>query len=115
MLGSSRLYRDGGGGDSDGNHYGDDEDNPTWTMAGNGAISRSLGDLAGNLIATTSATGDVVLQLSKLHGDIATQIPLVDSTRSSTPTTSAATWSGTAPTRYGWLGARSVPPRRPVA
>ncbi|MCX4862252.1 hypothetical protein OG426_09375 [Streptomyces canus] len=61
------------------NHYGSDSDSPDWTAASNSTISRSLEDLAGNLIATTSASGDVVLQLADLHGDITTQIPLVDS------------------------------------
>ncbi|MFB8128593.1 DNRLRE domain-containing protein [Streptomyces mirabilis] len=97
-----------GSADTQTNHYGDDEDNPTWTTGSNGAISRSLEDLAGNLIATTSATGDVVLQLSNLHGDIATQIPLVDST---TPVVNTYDEygnlePGTDPTRYGWLGGK---------
>ncbi|MFI6935461.1 DNRLRE domain-containing protein [Streptomyces sp. NPDC050287] len=89
------------------NHYGGDGDSPDWTAASNG-ISRSIEDLAGNLIATTSATGDVVLQLSNLHGDIATRIPLVDST---TPVVNAYDeygnlLPGTDPARYGWLGGK---------
>ncbi|MFB7329898.1 MULTISPECIES: hypothetical protein [unclassified Streptomyces] len=62
------------------NHYGGDGDNPDWTAEDNGTISRSLEDLSGDLIAITGATGNVVLQLANLHGDIGTQIPLVDST-----------------------------------
>ncbi|WP_245607573.1 DNRLRE domain-containing protein [Streptomyces prunicolor] len=90
------------------NHYGDDSDNPDWTAEDNGTISRSLEDLAGNLIATTSATGNVVLQLSNLHGDIATQIPLVDNT---TPVVNSYDeygnpLPGTDPARYGWLGGK---------
>ncbi|MFE6621817.1 DNRLRE domain-containing protein [Streptomyces sp. NPDC057740] len=89
------------------NHYDGDSDSPDWTSASNG-ISRSLEDLAGNLIATTSATGDVILQLSDLHGDIAAQIPLVDST---TPVVNSYDeygnlLPGTDPTRYGWLGGK---------
>jgi len=90
------------------NHYGGDGDSPDWTAEDNGTISRSLEDLAGNLIATTSATGDVVLQLANMHGDIATQIPLADDT---TPV--ANTYDeygnllpGTDPARYGWLGGK---------
>ncbi|MFI1293734.1 RHS repeat-associated core domain-containing protein, partial [Streptomyces sp. NPDC020792] len=90
------------------NHYGSDGDSPDWTTEDNGTISRSLQDLAGNLIATTSASGDVVLQLANMHGDIATQIPLVDNT---TPVINiydeyGAPLPGTDPTRYGWLGGK---------
>jgi RHS repeat-associated protein len=89
------------------NHYGSEGDSPDWTSASSG-ISRSLEDLAGSLIATTSATGDAVLQLSNLHGDIATQIPLVDNT---TPVVNTYDeygnpLPGTDPARYGWLGGK---------
>jgi RHS repeat-associated protein len=58
--------------------------------------------------ASGSASGDVVLQLSNLHGDIATQIPLVDST---TPVVNSYDeygnlLPGTDPARYGWLGGK---------
>ncbi|MFE2267228.1 DNRLRE domain-containing protein [Streptomyces griseosporeus] len=90
------------------NHYGGDSDSPDWTANGDGTISRSLEDLAGNLVATTGATGDSVLQLATLHGDIGTQIPLVDST---TPVVNAYDeygnlLPGTDPARYGWLGGK---------
>ncbi|MFV0138170.1 RHS repeat-associated core domain-containing protein [Streptomyces sp. HMX87] len=90
------------------NHYGGDGDSPDWTEDAFGGISRSLEDLAGNLIATTSRTGDTILQLSNLHGDIATQIPLVDAT---TPVVSSYDeygnpLPGTDPARYGWLGGK---------
>ncbi|MET9035290.1 DNRLRE domain-containing protein [Streptomyces mirabilis] len=90
------------------NHYGGDDDSPDWTATDNGPISRSLEDLAGNLIATTSATGDMVLQLANMHGDIATQVPLVDNT---TPVVNSYDeygnlLPGTDPTRYGWLGGK---------
>ncbi|MFD0314866.1 DNRLRE domain-containing protein [Streptomyces flavalbus] len=90
------------------NHYGGDGDSPDWIAEGNGAISRSLEDLSGGLIATTSATGDVTLQLANLHGDIGTQIPLVDNT---TPVVNTYDeygnpLPGTDPARYGWLGGK---------
>ncbi|NEE51985.1 hypothetical protein G3M55_46200, partial [Streptomyces sp. SID8455] len=59
------------------NHYGNGSDSPDWTAGADGSISRSVKDLTGDLIAATSASGDVVLQLANLHGDVATQIPLV--------------------------------------
>ncbi|WP_240503037.1 DNRLRE domain-containing protein [Streptomyces prasinopilosus] len=90
------------------NHYGGDGDSPDWIAEGDGAVSRSLEDLSGNLIATTGATGDVVLQLATLHGDIGTQIPLVDDT---TPVVNGydeygTPLPGTDPARYGWLGGK---------
>ncbi|MFF7647414.1 DNRLRE domain-containing protein [Streptomyces canus] len=89
-------------------HYGGDNDNPDWTAESNGAISRSLEDLSGDLIATTSATGNVVLQLTNLHGDIGTRIPLSDD---STPVVNTYDeygnlQPGTDPARYGWLGGK---------
>ncbi|MFD8463496.1 DNRLRE domain-containing protein [Streptomyces cyaneofuscatus] len=90
------------------NHYGNGSDSPDWTAGDNGGISRSVKDLNGDLIATTGATGDVVLQLTNLHGDVATQIPLVSG---STPVVNAYDeygnlLPGTDPTRYGWLGGK---------
>ncbi|MFF0131583.1 DNRLRE domain-containing protein [Streptomyces mirabilis] len=90
------------------NHYSDDRDSPDWTADGTGSVSRNVKDLAGNLIATTSATGGVVLLLANLHGDIATQIPLVDN---ATPVVNTYDeygnpLPGTDPTRYGWLGGK---------
>ncbi|MEE1832318.1 DNRLRE domain-containing protein [Streptomyces sp. SP17KL33] len=88
------------------NHYGADGDNPTWTGEGDSKITRNLSDLTGSLIATTGAAGDVVLQLTNLHGDIATQIPLADAT---TPVVNTydeygKLLPGTDASRYGWLG-----------
>lgn len=90
------------------NHYGGGSDSPDWTAGDNGSVSRSLKDLTGELIASTSATGDVVLQLTNLHGDVATQIPLVSG---STPVVNSYDeygnlLPGTDPTRYGWLGGK---------
>ncbi|MFI8521551.1 DNRLRE domain-containing protein [Streptomyces sp. NPDC085481] len=89
------------------NHYGGDSDNPDWTTDTNG-ISRCVEDLTGNLVATTGATGDAVLQLSNLHGDIGTRIPLADG---STPVVNTYDeygnpLPGTDPARYGWLGGK---------
>ncbi|MFF7545980.1 DNRLRE domain-containing protein [Streptomyces canus] len=89
------------------NHYGADGDNPTWISEGASKISRNLSDLTGGLIAITSGTaGDVVLQLTNIHGDIATRIPLVDAT---TPVVNSYDeygnlLPGTDVARYGWLG-----------
>ncbi|MFE9171107.1 DNRLRE domain-containing protein [Streptomyces kebangsaanensis] len=99
------------------NHYGGDGDSPDWTAEDNGTVSRSLEDLSGNLIATTGATGDVILQLANLHGDIGTQIPLVDDT---TPVVNTYDeygnpLPGTDPARYGWLGGKQRSTETPSA
>ncbi|MFJ2812935.1 DNRLRE domain-containing protein [Streptomyces sp. NPDC087294] len=57
------------------NHYGTTGDSPTWVTTGN-AVSRNVNDLTGALAATTTASGDTVLQLSNIHGDITVQHPL---------------------------------------
>ncbi|MFE3073546.1 DNRLRE domain-containing protein [Streptomyces sp. NPDC059247] len=90
------------------NHYGAEGDGPDWIEEGGGAVSRNLRDLAGDLIATTSATGDAVLQLTTIHGDVTTQIPLVSGT---TPVVNSYDefgnlLPGTDPARYGWLGGK---------
>ncbi|MER5555746.1 DNRLRE domain-containing protein [Streptomyces sp. NPDC002793] len=99
------------------NHYGADGDSPAWTDEGDGRISRNLSDLTGGLIATTSAAGDVVLQLTNLHGDVATQIPLVDAT---TPVVNSYDeygnlLPGTDEARYGWLGGEQRSSETPSA
>ena len=90
------------------NHYGTPGDSPSWIAEGNGAMTRVLKDLTDNLIATTSANGDVVLELADMHGAIGTRIPLVDAT---TPVVNrydeyGNPLAGTDPSRYGWLGAQ---------
>ncbi|MEV0741503.1 DNRLRE domain-containing protein [Streptomyces sp. NPDC050549] len=64
------------------NHYGNTSDSPTWTVTGS-TVSRDVKDLAGVLGATTSVSGDTVLQLADIHGDVIVQQPL-DATQAST-------------------------------
>ncbi|WP_181139696.1 DNRLRE domain-containing protein [Streptomyces sp. Ru71] len=91
------------------NHYGDDGDEPTWTLedAVTHSITRDVEDLDNDLAAITSATGDIVLQLTDLHGDVRVQLPL-DTSQSPTVLDSdeyGIPRDGQARTRYGWLGA----------
>ncbi|MET9467673.1 DNRLRE domain-containing protein [Streptomyces sp. NPDC006544] len=88
-------------------HYGDDGDSPRWiTENGSGAVTRVVETLGGSMGATTSKTGDIVLQLSNIHGDVALQLPLdasvaptaLDNDEYGNPR------GGQAPVRYGWLG-----------
>ncbi|MEU9981081.1 DNRLRE domain-containing protein [Streptomyces sp. NPDC050856] len=92
------------------NHYGDDSDNPRWITedTASGALTRHVESPSGDLAATTGKTGDTVLQLTTVHGDVALQLPLdaskspvvLDSDEYGNPRT------GQPDTRYDWLGAK---------
>ncbi|MFE4370527.1 DNRLRE domain-containing protein [Streptomyces sp. NPDC056835] len=92
------------------NHYDSDGDNPRWIVEDttSGALTRNVDSASGDLAATTGKTGDTVLQLSTIHGDIALQLPLdtskapvaLDSDEYGNPR------PGRAAARYGWLGAK---------
>ncbi|MGA6169649.1 DNRLRE domain-containing protein [Streptomyces sp. NPDC012600] len=60
------------------NHYGGEGDNPRWITedATEGTVSRNVTSAGGDLAATTGGTGDTVLQLTNIHGDVALQLPL---------------------------------------
>jgi RHS repeat-associated protein len=89
-------------------HYGDDTDVPTATQVGT-TWSRSIDDLAGSALATSTDAGVVKYQLTDLHGDTVAEA-------SSSSSATAPTWTGsydefgvpggTAQT-YGWLGKRA--------
>ncbi|MCW2643176.1 MAG: hypothetical protein JWP76_5482, partial [Dactylosporangium sp.] len=91
------------------NHYGDDSDEARWIVEDTslGSITRNVSGPDSDLVATTSATGDVRLQLTNLHGDVAATID--------TGLTSPEFYSfdefgmpadGQAQQRYGWLGGK---------
>ncbi|MYX15886.1 DNRLRE domain-containing protein [Streptomyces sp. SID8374] len=92
------------------NHYDGDGDNPRWIVedTGTGVLSRNVEAPSGDLAATTSKTGDTVLQLTTVHGDVALQLPLdpekapvvLDSDEYGNPR------DGQEATRYTWLGAK---------
>ncbi|MGQ4356560.1 DNRLRE domain-containing protein [Streptomyces drozdowiczii] len=91
------------------NHYGDDADSPDWIAEDTGtARTRNVQGIDGDLDATTSTTGGVVLQLTDIHGDTTVQLPL-----DTAQAVVAASYDeygnpedGTAATRYGWLGGK---------
>ncbi|MFE6016101.1 RHS repeat-associated core domain-containing protein [Streptomyces sp. NPDC056441] len=67
------------------NHYSCGCDTTSWTVTTEAAgsastVKRNVSDLFGGLAVTTSATGDAVLQLSNLHGDISVQLDLETAT-----------------------------------
>ncbi|WP_424864094.1 DNRLRE domain-containing protein [Streptomyces sp. MMS24-I29] len=92
------------------NHYDSDSDNPRWITEDTttGTLTRNIESATGDLAATTTKTGDTILQLTNIHGDIALQLPLdtsktpvaLDSDEYGNPRT------GQAATRYNWLGAK---------
>lgn len=92
------------------NHYGDDSDVPRWITEdqATGEVTRNVTTADGDLGATTSAQGDVVLQLNNIHGDVALQLPLdpeaaplvLDNDEYGNAR------AGSPGTRYSWLGGK---------
>jgi RHS repeat-associated protein len=91
------------------NHYGDDSDEPRWTVEDTtlGSFTRNVSGPDGDLTATTNSDGEVILQLTNLHGDIAatidaglTEPQLFDYDEFGQP------MDGQAGQRYGWLGGK---------
>ncbi|MFB7443082.1 DNRLRE domain-containing protein [Streptomyces mirabilis] len=90
------------------NHYDSDGDNPRWIVedTATGALTRNVDSLDGDLAATTTKTGNTVLLLANLHGDITLALPadtsvaptVLDTDEYGNPRT------GQAATRYEWLG-----------
>ncbi|MHC3475582.1 RHS repeat-associated core domain-containing protein, partial [Streptomyces sp. 7R007] len=86
-------------------HYGNGGDSPTWSVSGS-SVSRNVRDLTGTLAATTSASGDTVLQLADIHGDVTVQQPLDTSVASTVLQYDeyGNALDSTAAVTYGWLG-----------
>ncbi|MFY1701754.1 RHS repeat-associated core domain-containing protein [Micromonospora sp. WMMA1923] len=90
------------------NHYGDDSDEVAWVGDGStGSVARNVCGPDGDLAATTFAAGDVVLQLTNLHGDVAvaidvtmTEPELFDYDEFGMPMAAQSNQ------RYGWLGGK---------
>jgi RHS repeat-associated protein len=92
------------------NHYDGEGDNPRWIVedTATGALTRNVDSLGGDLAATTSATGNTVLQLTDVHGDVSLQLPLdanqapvaLDTDEFGNPRT------GQTAARYNWLGGK---------
>ncbi|MFE7129485.1 RHS repeat-associated core domain-containing protein [Streptomyces sp. NPDC057638] len=100
---------EGGQGGSGLHHYGDDTDNPRWTVenTASGAVLRNIIAPSGELGALTTGPGSTALTLADLHGDITVTLPLGGT---ATPEVReydefGTTTAGPA-TRYGWHGAR---------
>ncbi|MFD6421301.1 hypothetical protein [Streptomyces sp. NPDC060198] len=84
-------------------------DSPSWiTEDTQGAVTRYVESVGGGLVATTGKTGDTVLPLSDIHGDIALQLPLDTSKAATSQDTDeyGNVRASSVPARYGWLGAQ---------
>ncbi|MFF4429678.1 RHS repeat-associated core domain-containing protein [Streptomyces sp. NPDC001513] len=90
------------------NHYAGDSDSPSWIVedAATGQVTRNVDSLGGGLAATTGKTGQVVLQLSSLHGDVALQLPLDAAVAPVVLDTDeyGQRRAGIPAARYGWVG-----------
>ncbi|KJY28957.1 hypothetical protein VR46_37555, partial [Streptomyces sp. NRRL S-444] len=55
-----------------------DGDNPRWITedTATGSLTPNIESASGDLAATTNKTGDTLLQLTTIHGDVALQLPL---------------------------------------
>ncbi|MEV8321588.1 ricin-type beta-trefoil lectin domain protein [Kitasatospora sp. NPDC056731] len=91
------------------NHYGDDSDEVRWTIEDTtqGTLTRNVSGLDADLVATTSKTGDVQLQLTNLFGSVVvttdtalTKPVVLDFDEFGIPQ------DGQANVRYGWLGGK---------
>ncbi|MGW2768095.1 DNRLRE domain-containing protein [Streptomyces sp. NPDC001275] len=90
------------------NHYGSDVDVPRWIVedTATGALTRNINGFDGQLVATTAKTGNTVLQMVNLHGDVVMQLPL---TAGQAPTVLSTDEYGNRTgaqtnVRYGWHG-----------
>ncbi|MFE2728459.1 RHS repeat-associated core domain-containing protein [Kitasatospora sp. NPDC059327] len=91
------------------NHYGDDSDEVRWTIEDTtrGTLTRNVSGPDGDLVATTSNTGDVQLQLTNLFGSVVittdtalTKPVVLDFDEFGIPQ------DGQTGVRYGWLGGK---------
>lgn len=88
------------------NHYSGDGDKPSWIVenTATGALTRNVESAGRSLGATTSKTGDVVLQFVDLHSDIALALPLDTSKAPTALTTDEFGKPATGEARYGFFG-----------
>jgi RHS repeat-associated protein len=90
-------------------HYGDDSDRPRWVSdnAGTGGVTRFVSGPDADLVAITSAGGNVRLQLTNLHGDVALSVdPQLTSPEFYAYDEYGVPAGGAAELRYGWLGGK---------
>ncbi|MET9468882.1 ricin-type beta-trefoil lectin domain protein [Streptomyces sp. NPDC006544] len=91
------------------NHYGDDSDEVRWTIEDTtqGTLTRNVSGPDADLVATTSKTGDIQLQITNLFGSVV----LTTDTALTTPVVLdfdefGIPQDGQNQVRYGWLGGK---------
>lgn len=101
-------------------HYRDESDRPAWTDEGNSTWTRNINAVTGKLGATyLSSTGAVTFSIANLHGDLVATTAANLSTQPGLLTTTDFTELGTnrdgtqVGNRYGWLGAELRPADTP--
>ncbi|MDX3453372.1 hypothetical protein PV396_15690 [Streptomyces sp. ME02-8801-2C] len=93
-------------------HFDGPSDRPAWTVenTSTGAYTRNVPELGGALGATYSSTnGDVILQLTDLHGDVTMTLPTNDANTAVVVTATdeyGNSVAGAGSARYRWLGAK---------
>lgn len=91
------------------NHYDCGCDRPSWVVedSATGTVTRNVDSIGGGLAATTSKTGNTVLQLTDIHGDVAL-LPLDTSVAPTLLDTDeyGNTRASTPSARYDWLGSQ---------
>jgi RHS repeat-associated protein len=90
------------------NHYDGSSDSPSWIAESDGVSwTRNISGLDGALVGSANQGGAITYQLANLHGDVVATASSADTQ----PTVGYATDEfgnpqGSAPSRYGWLGAK---------
>jgi RHS repeat-associated protein len=88
-------------------HYAGGGDSPAWVDSGEGAWTRNVRGIGGELIAIQPSGGEATLQLSNLHGDIvatASLDPEATKLLSTSETDEFGNPKGESTAKYGWLG-----------
>lgn len=98
------------------NHYSEDSDEPRWIaedVTQNNNVTRNVSSPEGDLAVTTGLAGEVTLQLTNLHGDVMSTVPVVEGQLGAVTVLDAdefgvpsASTPAAAGSRYGWLGGK---------
>ncbi|WP_157250045.1 DNRLRE domain-containing protein [Nonomuraea typhae] len=87
------------------NHYDAEGDTPSWISGPNGQLSRNVNGVDGDLAAVTAGPGQVRLQLTTLHGDVAAELAL-DTGAATVLDADEFGVSRSQARRYNWLGGK---------
>jgi RHS repeat-associated protein len=98
------------------NHYAGPGSMPSWTGELSGKWTENIGGIGGELVAVDHS-GETILQLANLHGDIVATASLSETASEPASTIKEANEYGVpateAPPKYSWLGAHEIPTTLP--